>query len=107
MYQRFAIVLVTGLAVVAAPGAAPGGADQGSQTPAGFVSLFNGKDLTGWHGLATMDPRKFAAMSADDMAKALAQGALDLKKHWRVENDVIVNDGHGAYLTSDKDYGDI
>ena len=54
-----------------------------------------------------MDPRKFEAMSADDKAKALEKGAEDLKKHWRVEDGVIVNDGQGAYLTTDKDYGDI
>ena len=30
-----------------------------------------------------------------------------MKKHWRVEDGVIVNDGQGAYLTTDKDYGDI
>ncbi len=30
-----------------------------------------------------------------------------MQKHWRIENGVIVNDGQGAYLTTDKDYGDI
>ncbi len=75
--------------------------------PAGFVPLFNGKDLSGWHGLKTMDPRKFDALNADEKAKLLADGAADMKKHWRIENGVIVNDGQGAYLTTDKDYGDI
>ena len=74
---------------------------------AGFVTLFNGKDLSGWHGQETMDPRKFAAMSAEEKAKQLAEGAEDMKKHWRVEDGEIVNDGQGAYLTTDKDYGDI
>ena len=37
----------------------------------------------------------------------LAEGAEDMKKHWRVEDGVIVNDGQGVYLTTDKDYGDI
>jgi hypothetical protein len=73
----------------------------------GLRVLFNGKDLTGWHGVATMDPRKFAAMSADDKAKALEKGAQDQKKHWRVQDGVIINDGQGAYLTTDKDYGDV
>ena len=72
-----------------------------------FVTLFNGKDLSGWHGLATMDPRKFEAMSTEERVKALEKGAEDVKKHWRVEDGVIINDGQGAYLTSDKDYGDI
>ena len=74
---------------------------------AGFAPLFNGKDFTGWHGLKTMDPRKFEALPADEKTKVLAEGADDLKKHWRVDDGVIINDGQGVYLTTDKDYGDI
>ncbi len=107
MYRRLCLILVAGVAAVAATGAGPDRAQQGSTSGGDFVPLFNGKDFTGWHGVATMDPRKFAAMSADEKAKALEKGAEDLKKHWRVEDGVIVNDGQGAYLTSDKDYGDI
>ncbi len=73
----------------------------------GFVKLFNGTDFTGWHGQKTMDPRQFDALSADEKSKVLAEGAEDMKKHWRVEDGVIVNDGQGVYLTTDKDYGDI
>ena len=54
-----------------------------------------------------MDPRQFEAMAADEKSKVLAEGAEDMKKHWRVENGVIVNDGQGVYLTTDKDYGDV
>ena len=54
-----------------------------------------------------MDPRKFEALEADDKAKALADGAEDMKKHWRIDDGVIINDGQGAYLTTDKDYGDV
>ena len=75
--------------------------------PQGFVPLFNGKDFAGWHGVATMDPRKFEAMTASEKAKVLANGAEDMKKHWRVEDGVIINDGQGVYLTADKDYGDV
>jgi len=72
-----------------------------------FITLFNGKDLAGWHGQETTDPRKFTALSGDEKAKQLARDAEDLKEHWRVENSEIVNDGQGVYLTTDKDYGDI
>jgi hypothetical protein len=99
MHKRLSFILVLGLTGAAALGAAP--------PPEGFVPLFNGKDLTNWHGLKTMDPREFEALNADEKAKLLAAGAEDLKKHWRVEDGVIVNDGQGVYLTSDKDYGDI
>ena len=73
----------------------------------GLITLFNGKDLAGWHGQETADPRKFAALSADEKAKQLARDAEDFKKHWHVDNGEIVNDGQGVYLTTDKDYGDI
>ena len=105
MFRRFSCVLIAGLASTVATGAAPGRSQGGSTE--GFVTLFNGKDFSGWHGVATMDPRKFEAMDAEQKAKALEKGAADLKKHWRVENGVIVNDGQGAYLTTDKDYGDV
>ncbi|WP_165221750.1 family 78 glycoside hydrolase catalytic domain [Aquisphaera insulae] len=85
----------------AAPVKAEAGAD------GGFVTLFNGKDLSGWHGEETADPRKVAAMPADEKAKFLAKGADDAKKHWRVDHGEIVNDGDGAYLTTDKAYGDV
>jgi hypothetical protein len=71
------------------------------------VVLFNGKDLNGWHGEKTVDPRKFKELGAEEKAKALADGAADLAKHWRVEDGEIINDGQGAYLTTNKDYGDI
>ncbi len=69
-------------------------------------SLFNGKDLSGWHGQRQFDPVKLAAMPADKRAKLLAEDAATVAKHWSVENGELVNDGHGAFLTTDKDYGD-
>jgi hypothetical protein len=107
MYKRLFVVLVTGLTATAALGARAERVRQGKPLPEGFAALFNGNDLTGWHGLKTMDPRQFEPLDAEAKAKLLAEGAEDLKKHWRVEDGVIVNDGQGAYLTTDKDYGDI
>lgn len=107
MRQPIRLVLVTGLIVGAAHAAERERAPQGKDLGEGFTTLFNGKDFAGWHGQKTMDPREFAAMTADQKAKVLAEGAEDMKKHWRVQGGVIVNDGQGAYLTTDKDYGDI
>lgn len=75
--------------------------------PAGFTPLFNGKDLTGWHGMPHFDPYKLAAMSPEERTKKIAEWTEDAKKHWTVENGELVNDGNGAYLTTDKDLGDI
>lgn len=79
---------------------------QAASAPAGFTSLFNGQDLGGWWGLETEDPAKWRALSAEDFAKKKAASLEDIKKHWRVEGDELVNDGHGLYLTTEKDYGD-
>ena len=75
--------------------------------PAGFTALFNGKDLTGWHGMGNVDPRKLWALDDQERAAHLAAGMEDVRKHWRAEDGALVNDGHGEYLTTDKDYGDI
>jgi hypothetical protein len=106
MHKQLPIVLITGLMAAAASGAEPERVRQ-STPREGFTALFNGTDFTGWHGLKTMDPRAFDALDAEQKAKVLADGGEDLKKHWRVADGIIVNDGQGAYLTSDKDYGDI
>jgi hypothetical protein len=74
--------------------------------PKGFTAIFNGKDLTGWFGL-NADPRKMFAMSAEERTKFRESSLEDLRKHWTVENNELVNDGYGAYATTDKDYGDI
>jgi len=75
--------------------------------PKGFTVLFNGEDLTGWHGMETFDLRKTAAMPGNEVFALGAKWMDDVRKHWRVEDGELVNDGKGAYLTTDKDYGDI
>jgi len=75
--------------------------------PVGFTSLFNGKDLTGWHGMPHYDPYKLAALPKAEQEKLIADWTADAKKHWSVEKGELVNDGQGAYLTTDKELGDI
>src|SRR5262245_11991709 len=82
-----------------------------AEPPKGFTPLFNGKDLSGWHGWAIhakgASPKDVAALSPDDRAKNIATWTDDAKKHWTVQNGELVNDGNGAYLATDKEYGDI
>jgi len=78
-----------------------------TKAPKGFTALFNGKDLTGWHGMPHFDPRKLNEMPAEEAAKKKAEWNTDFKKHWSVQNDELVNDGHGPYATTDKEYKDI
>jgi hypothetical protein len=79
--------------------------------PAGFTPLFNGKNLDGWHGWAIhakgASPADFAKLSLEEKQAKIAEWNADAKKHWSVENGELVNDGHGAYLATEKEYGDI
>ena len=74
--------------------------------PRGFTALFNGKDLTGWRGGDTFDHRKLLAMPAEQREAQIAKWTDTMKAHWRAENNELVNDGQGAYATTEKDYGD-
>jgi hypothetical protein len=74
--------------------------------PKGFTAIFNGEDLTGWYGLNS-DPRKIFAMSEEQRAEFRQKSMEDIQKHWKGVDGELVNDGHGAYLTTEKDYGDI
>ena len=79
---------------------------ESNQPPSGYESLFNGENLDGWYGLGHFSPIKLAAMSSEDRAAKRAKDLEDLKQHWTVEDGELVNDGHGVYLTTDKEYGD-
>ena len=68
--------------------------------------LWNGVDLSGWHGQRHFDPYKIDAMSAQEKQKLRAEDDATLT-HWKCENGEFVNDGEGAYLTTDRDYGDV
>lgn len=76
--------------------------------PAGFVALFNGKDLAGWRGLMERpndNPIKRNALSPEERAKAQAKADEDAKAHWKAEDGVIVFDGKGRSLATEKQYG--
>jgi len=75
--------------------------------PEGFTALFNGKDLSGWHGMGHFDPNKLAAMTDEERAAKRTADMADLNMHWKVAGGELQNDGHGVYLTTDKEYGDI
>ncbi len=74
--------------------------------PAGFTALFNGKDLTGWRGGETFDPRKLEAMPETDRTAKIEGWNKTMREHWHAENGELINDGKGAYATTEKDYGD-
>ncbi len=70
----------------------------------GFTSLYNGKDLTGWHGL---NPHSIGKAKTDEARVAMmAKFQEEVSAHWSARGEEIYNDGHGAYLTTDAEYGD-
>ena len=82
-------------------------AEEQNVPPEGFTAIFNGKDLSGWHGMGHFDPRKLWAMSDEDRTAKRDKDLADVQQHWTVENGELVNDGHGVYLTTDHNYGDM
>ncbi len=73
---------------------------------AGFVSIFNGKDLTGWKGLVE-NPIKRAAMKPADLKAAQAKADAVMRSGWAVVNGQLVFNGKGDNICTEKLYGDI
>lgn len=65
--------------------------------------IFNGKNLSDWHG---NNPHTTSKAKEGPEASVAAQQE-EFKAHWSVKDGALVNDGHGPYATTDKDYGDI
>jgi hypothetical protein len=58
--------------------------------PEGFRALFNGKDLSGWHGF---NPHQGLKLTGEKKAADLAKQRADFPLHWRVENGELINAG--------------
>jgi len=78
----------------------------GAKPPPGFMALFNNVDLNGWRGGDTFDHRKLLAMSEEDRREQIKKWTDTMKGHWTVENSELVNDGKGAYASTERDFGD-
>lgn len=76
------------------------------EPPAAATALWNGKDLAGWHGQRHISPYELAAMAPEARAKQRAEDDASMRAHWRVENGELINDGEGAFLTTDAEFGD-
>ncbi len=100
-------ILVTAFGLLALLGAAATTTAQPTAPPpAGFTALFNGRNLDGWFGHGTKDPRGLGRMSPEDLARHKAKTREDLRRHWRADGGELINDGKGLYATTDRDYGD-
>lgn len=71
----------------------------------GFVSMYNGTDLTGWKGLVG-DPLKRAKMDAKTLAAAQEKADIAARESWKPVNGELQFMSHGDNLVTDKKYGD-
>ena len=72
---------------------------------AGYVPLFNGKDLSGWKGLVK-DPVSREKMTPDELKKAQAEADEEIRAHWKVVDGILAFDGQGHSLCTARDYKD-
>lgn len=72
----------------------------------GFVSLFNGNDLSGWKGLVA-NPIARGKMSEGELMTAQQKVNESIKKDWVVKEGLLVFTGHGDNLCTEKAYGDM
>src|SRR5205809_2093955 len=80
-----------------------------NKPPAGFIALFNGKDLSGWRGRqGTYSPHAEALLPKDELAAKQVQWNAERDLHWSVDTakGEIVSDGKSVHLATVKDYGD-
>jgi hypothetical protein len=74
----------------------------------GYISLFNGKDLTGWKGLVA-NPIARSKMSDSTLHTAQVKADIKMREDWVVKDGLLNFTGnlHGENLATVKQYGDI
>ncbi|PCJ94536.1 MAG: hypothetical protein COA50_12310 [Flavobacteriaceae bacterium] len=72
----------------------------------GFISIFNGKDFTGWEGLVE-NPIARGKMSKRIMTRAQAKANKQMMEDWFIKDGIIGFKGEGYNnISTVKDYGD-
>lgn len=71
----------------------------------GWISIFNGKDLTGWKGLVA-NPVKRSQMDSKALAKEQEKADEVMRKGWYAKDGELVFTGKGDNICTTKDYGD-
>ena len=82
---------------------------EAQKPPAGFTSLFNGKDLSGWRGRQpNYNPAEEAKLTKEERVEKQATWNAERDLHWTVDTAKreIVSDGKNPHLATIKDYGD-
>ncbi|MCT4590081.1 MAG: DUF1080 domain-containing protein [Carboxylicivirga sp.] len=71
----------------------------------GYVSMFNGNDLSGWQGFVA-NPIQKKKLSPYKLRQKQKEADKQMAENWSVKNGHIVFNGHGQNLCSVKEYGD-
>jgi len=71
--------------------------------PPGFIALFNGKDLTGWQGVVPLP--ELMKGTAEEKGKKIAAANDKVLPHWSVQDGVLIYDGKGDSLQTQRQYG--
>ncbi|SHM84523.1 HEAT repeat [Chitinophaga jiangningensis] len=71
----------------------------------GFVSMFNGTDLSGWKGLVE-NPVARGKMTEKALKSAQTKANEKMNKGWSVKDGLLVFNGEGDNLCTEKKYGD-
>lgn len=71
----------------------------------GYVSIFNGKDLTGWKGLVE-NPIARSKMSEKELASKQTAADKNMRTNWTADNGDLVFSGKGDNIATVKQYGD-
>lgn len=79
---------------------------QDNSPPEGFGTLFNGKDLSGWKGLAHKNANERRKLKGNALREAQEKADQVMRDHWSVNDGVLTYDGKGQSLCTSKDYGD-
>ncbi|MCG8582231.1 MAG: DUF1080 domain-containing protein, partial [Bacteroidales bacterium] len=74
-------------------------------TEKGYVSMFNGKDLSGWQGFVD-NPIKKRKLSRYKLSQLQKEANQKMAQNWSVKNGHIVFNGKGHNLCSVKEYSD-
>ena len=76
------------------------------KAPKGFRFNFQRKRSDRMVGTETEDPAKWMALSPQELKKKKEASLKDIKQHWKVQDGILINDGKGLYLSTEKNYGD-
>jgi hypothetical protein len=99
----YEVVAINSVGLLSAPSA--GAAVKGP--PGGAEPIFNGTDLTGWHGRGSLSPAALAKMPEAERKGTISRWAEEAKKHWRARGGELIADGKGPALATDRDFGDV